>query len=75
MIGVKGKRLLRDKRSGETPRAQSGKGLTACPAESETPVTKINHFQALQCVKINISFILQILYNYVGLRKRIHKAK
>ncbi|MFG6497097.1 hypothetical protein P8610_17175 [Fictibacillus sp. UD] len=25
--------------------AQSGKGLTACPAESEAPETEINHFQ------------------------------
>ncbi|MDM5315738.1 hypothetical protein QUF49_06990 [Fictibacillus sp. b24] len=45
MIVVEGVRLLRDKRSGETLRAQSGKGLTACPAESEAPVTEINHFQ------------------------------
>ncbi|MDM5316580.1 hypothetical protein QUF49_11295 [Fictibacillus sp. b24] len=50
LIEVKGARLLRDKRSGETLRAQSGKGLTACPAESEAPVTEINHFQKLQSI-------------------------
>jgi hypothetical protein len=28
--------------------AQSGKGLTACPAESEQPGTEINHIQEQQ---------------------------
>jgi hypothetical protein len=44
LIVVQGARLLRDERSGETFKAQSGKGLTARPAESEQPGTEINHF-------------------------------
>ncbi|MFG6494305.1 hypothetical protein P8610_03045 [Fictibacillus sp. UD] len=48
MIGVKGARLLRDERSGETLKAQSGKGLTGRPAESEQPETEINYFQEQQ---------------------------
>ncbi|MFG6493847.1 hypothetical protein P8610_00675 [Fictibacillus sp. UD] len=30
-------------------RPQSGKGLTACPAESEQPGTEINCFQEHHC--------------------------
>ncbi|MDM5318266.1 hypothetical protein QUF49_19990 [Fictibacillus sp. b24] len=48
MIVVEGARLLRDKRSGETLKSRSGKGLTGCPAESEQPETEINIIQKYQ---------------------------
>ncbi|MFG6496814.1 hypothetical protein P8610_15745 [Fictibacillus sp. UD] len=46
--------------------AQSGKGLTACPAESEAAGTKINYFQKQQSLgniltkSIHIEFYAKI---------------
>ncbi|MFG6497179.1 hypothetical protein P8610_17590 [Fictibacillus sp. UD] len=51
MIGVKGARLLRDRRAGETLKSETVRmWLTACPAESEAPGKEINYFQEPRCL-------------------------
>ncbi|MFG6495964.1 hypothetical protein P8610_11430 [Fictibacillus sp. UD] len=64
MVGAQGVRLSARTSGQVRPlRAQSGKGLTACPAESEQPGAEINHFQKQQSFsKTRLSYYIHLFH-------------
>ncbi|MDM5314818.1 hypothetical protein QUF49_02365 [Fictibacillus sp. b24] len=61
MIGVKGARLLRDKRSGETPKGAKRQGAHRSPRGKRVPVTEINLFQEQQSLRKELILLERML--------------